>query len=359
VRSQEDPPLSELAAGKTSSAASTDQAPMSQPLDVAVIIVTYRTALLTIEALRSLAGERATTDLQIRVIVVDNSSEDLAVIAQAVKTNEWAWVELLASPRNGGYGYGNNLGIQHAYRNGPPDYVYFLNPDAQVRPGAIGVLVRFLECRPDVGIAGSSFETDDGTDWPIAFRFPSLLSELDSGLEFGLATRILKRWVVARRMPKVPQRVDWIAGASMLMRPAALAATGGFDENYFLYFEETDLCYRARKAGFPTWYVPDSRVMHIGGRSTSVTGPQRCPRRLPAYWFESRRRYFARTFGIRQAIVIDIVSAVAHTLGLVKRWALGRKDSAVPHYIRDLLAHSVLWPRNRDLPAARGFVPPA
>jgi hypothetical protein len=333
---------------------------MSQGLHIAVIIVTYKTALLTVEALRSVANERATSGLRIRAIVVDNSSEDLPVIAQAVATQGWSpWVTLAAAPRNGGYAYGNNLGLQHAYHEGPPDYVYLLNPDAQVRPGAIGTLVRFLESRPEVGIAGSSFETREGADWPIAFRFPSMWSELDTGLQFGLVTRLLKRWVVARPMTKIAQATDWICGASMLIRPAVFAAIGGFDENYFLYFEETDFCYRARKAGFPTWYVPESRVMHIGGQSTAVTSPDAASRRKPAYWFASRRRYFAVTFGIWYAALIDVVAVLANSLGYLKRTALGRRQTAVRYYTRDILRHSVIWPRNRDFPPVRGFVPPA
>ena len=75
------------------------------------------------------------------------------------------------------------------------------------------------------------------------------------------------------------------------------SAIGGLDENYFLYFEETDFCLRARKAGFATWYVPQSRVMHIAGQSTKVTEVSDTPKRLPGYWFESRRRYYAVTFG--------------------------------------------------------------
>jgi N-acetylglucosaminyl-diphospho-decaprenol L-rhamnosyltransferase len=325
---------------------------------IAVVIVTYKTAPLTIEALRSVAAERATPGLRIAAVVVDNSSEDLPLIAEAVARNGWSpWVTLVASPRNGGYAYGNNLGIAHAYRDGAPDYVHLLNPDAQVRPGAIGTLVRFLESRPDVGIVGSSFETHDGRDWPIAFRFPGLLSELESGLEFGLATRLLKPWVVARRMSKTSQPTDWICGASMLIRPAVFAAVGGFDENYFLYFEETDFCYRAKKAGFPTWYVPESRVMHIGGQSTSVTSPDSGSRRKPPYWFASRRRYFAVTFGVWQAATIDVVAVLASSLGFLKRWALRRRRTAVSHYTRDLLRYSVIWPQNRDFPPVRGSVP--
>lgn len=332
---------------------------MNRELHIAVIIVTYRTAQLAIEALRSVATERAFPGMRIDAVVVDNSSEDLGLIQEAVASNGWAsWVTLIASPRNGGYGYGNNLGIARAWRDGPPDYVYLLNPDARVRPGAIATLVRFLESRPDVGIAGSSFETADGQDWPIAFRFPSIWSELDAGLEYGLVTRLLQSWVVARPMSKSPQSTDWICGASMLIRPTVFAAIGGFDENYFLYFEETDFCNRAGKAGFPTWYVPESCVMHIGGQSTAVTSPDAGTRRLPPYWFASRRRYFAVTFGLWQAMLIDVVAVLASSLGFLKRLVLGRRRSAISHYTRDLLRYSVLWPANRTFPAVRSFIPP-
>jgi GT2 family glycosyltransferase len=286
--------------------------------------------------------------------VIDNDSGDLPVIARSVESNQWtSWVTLVAAPKNGGFAYGNNLGVQRANADAAPDYIYLINPDAQVRPGAIGALVRFLEAHHDVGIAGSSFEDLDGTDWPIAFRFPGLFSELDSGLEFGIVSRLLRRWVVARRMSKIAQPVDWICGASMLIRPAVFAAIGGLDENYFLYFEETDFCFRAKQAGFPTWYVPESRVMHIRGQSTTVTDMTKGTRRMPGYWFESRRRYYAVTFGIGHAIAIDVVAALAHSLGLVKRILLGRMHTAVPHFVRDLARHSILWPRNRVLPPVR------
>jgi len=329
-------------------------------LDVAVVIVSYRSAPLTIDCLRSLEEERSTPGLTIRVVVVDNASGDMLALERAVAEHGWrSWVSLVQAPRNGGFAYGNNLGIELAYSLRPPAYVYLLNPDTEVRPGAIGALVRFLEAHPDVGIAGSSFENQDGSEWPIAFRFPTLLSELDSGLQFGLVSRLLRRWVVARHMSHTSQPVDWIAGASMLIRPAVLETSGGLDESYFLYFEETDFCFRARRAGFRTWYVPESRVMHIAGQSTSVTERNLAPKRLPAYWFESRRRYFALAFGVRKAIVIDVVALLAHSFGSIKRIALGRTGTAVPHFIRDLVRHSVLWRRNRKFAPAQCFRPPA
>jgi N-acetylglucosaminyl-diphospho-decaprenol L-rhamnosyltransferase len=323
-------------------------------LDIAVVIVTYKCAEFTIDSIRSLQSERTIAGIKLRAIVVDNASGDLPAIAEAVRINDWStWVTLVAAPKNGGFAYGNNFGIGRAFAAGVPSYIYLLNPDAQVRPNAIQALVRFMEARPDVGIVGSGFENLDGSDWPIAFRFPTLTSELIEGLEFGIVTRMLHRWVVPLQMTKMPQRVDWICGASMLIRPQVFSEIGGLDENYFLYFEETDFCNRAKQAGYPTWYLPESRVMHIGGAATKVTDLTGGPKRMPAYWFASRRRYFAVTFGLAQAIAIDIVAVLAHALGSVKRVALLRKQKGIPHFIRDLITHSIIWPKNRDFPAVR------
>ena len=327
-------------------------------LDIAVIIVSYRCARYTIESLRSLQTELSDSEVSIRAIVVDNASGDAPAIAQAILDNNWsAWVSLIVAPRNGGFGFGNNLGIDRAYAAGSPAYFYLLNPDAQIRPGAIDALVRFMERHPEVGIAGSSFENPDGSDWPIAFRFPTLLSEIDTGLQIGVVTRVLSRWVVARHMSKTPKMVDWVSGASMMLRPQLLSAVGGFDENYFLYFEETDLSRRARVMGFETWYVPQSRVMHIAGQSTQVTNPILGRKRLPSYWYESRRRYFVAAFGLRHAMAIDAVALLAHAIGWLKLIMMGQQHRVTPHFIRDLARHSVLRRRNREFPPIHCFVP--
>lgn len=327
-----------------------DSGEAARVLDIAVVMVTYKSAQLAIRALKSLQAERASPELTVNAIVVDNASGDLPEIAKAVEDFGWSWVTLILAPKNGGFAYGNNLGIERAYASSNPSYVYLLNPDTEVRPGAITSLTRFLESHPGVGIAGSSFETLEGREWPIAFRFPTLVSEFNQGLEFGVVTRLLDRWITVRHMSRSSEQVDWISGASVMIRPEVFAAIGGLDENYFLYFEETDFCRRARAAGFATWYVPDSRVMHIGGETTVADGARK---RLPSYWFESRRRYFVLTFGLVYAIAIDVVAVLAHFLGLLKRSILGRRHTAVPHYIRDLVRYSVLWKRNRHIPPAR------
>lgn len=327
-------------------------------IEIAVVIVTYKSAELAIECLASIHSERETQNLKIRVVLVDNASGDLPQIGRAVERNGWSsWVTLLLAPKNGGFAYGNNFGIRNVYEQGRPNYIHLLNPDTQVRPRAIAALVEFMESHPQVGIAGSSFETEDGKDWPFAFRFPTLLGEIEHGVQLGLVTRCLSPWAVARPMSSMAQPADWISGASMMIRPNVFAAVGCLDENFFLYFEETEFCHRARRAGFPTWYVPESRVMHMIGKSTNVDEKTRVERRLPGYWFDSRRRYYATTHGMGTAVLIDLIATVSSLSGLLKS-KLFRRPST-PHYIRDLLAHSVLLRKNRALAPLKSYFPPA
>jgi GT2 family glycosyltransferase len=290
--------------------------------------------------------------------VVENASGEFADLVSALDAEGWgSWVTLIDAPINGGFAYGNNLGIQRALDEyHTPDYVYLLNPDTEIRAGAIKSLVEFLEDRPSVGIAGSSIENPDGTAWPIAFRFPGLLSELSAGIQLNALSRILHRWEVAQEMENRAASVDWVCGASMMIRTQLINTIGGLDENYFLYYEETDFCRRARLAGFSTWYVPQSRIMHIAGQSTKVTERGVAPRRLPHYWFASRRRYFVVHHGLYKAMLIDAVAILAHAVGRCKRLLQGRRDGT-PFFLRDLLKNSVLFPQNRAVTPLRTFKP--
>gem|GEM_PF-261590 len=315
---------------------------------VLVITVSYKTARLVEDSLRALALERAAApDIDVRAFVVDNASGDGPALKSAIERNAWGgWVTLVTSDYNGGFSYGNNLGFRHAFANGPvPDYFLLLNPDAAVLPGAITELVRFMEQHDEVGIAGSRLQFQDGTPWPYAFRFPSVWSEIDEGLGLGLVTRLLRSRVVARRMGDLPERVDWVPGASMMVRRRVVEDLGGLDEKYFLYFEELDFCLQATRAGWQTWYVPQSRVMHIAGQSTGVTERGRTGP-LPEYWYRSRSRFFAKNHTLPYAVATDVAALAAHGLGRIKRRIQNR--SSVPAFMGDLLRNSVIRQRNRQ-----------
>jgi N-acetylglucosaminyl-diphospho-decaprenol L-rhamnosyltransferase len=311
--------------------------------EVGIVIVSYKSAALTVDCLRSVAAERATSTLQIRCVVIDNASGDGPAVDEAIANNGWQdWARVVTAPRNGGFAYGNNLGLKELERDGRVDFVHLLNPDTLLHAGAIDALIDFLEAHPRAGIAGGVFENGDGSEWAIAFRFPSLLSEMEQGVRLGLVTRVLASSCVPINMGTTAAPVDWVSGASMMVRREVFDRIGGLDETFFLYFEETEFCHRAKSAGFEVWYVPASRVVHIAGQSTKVTERNVGPRRLPPYWFDSRRLFFTLTHGPAYAAAADAMAIVAGWTGLAKSVFLGRLPSHVPHFLRDLFRHSAL-----------------
>ena len=310
---------------------------------VGIVVVSYRSAALTVDCLRSIAAERAGATLRMRCVVVDNASGDAPVVAAAIADNGWGdWARVVVAPRNGGFAYGNNLGLQALERDGRVDFVHLLNPDTVLRAGAIAALVAFLQSHPRAGIAGGVFENGDGSEWAIAFRFPSLLGEIEQGVRLGLVSRVLARACVPMRMGASAAPADWVSGASMMVKREVFERIGGLDETFFLYFEETEFCHRAKRAGWEVWYVPASRVVHIAGQSTKVTERDAGPKRLPPYWFDSRRLYFTLTHGRAYAALADALALAAGWAGLAKSALLGRLHGHVPHFLRDLFRHSAL-----------------
>ncbi len=322
---------------------------------VGVVIVSYKSAALAVDCLRSVALERERLAGGLRCVVIDNASGDAPTIAAAIAAEGWqAWARVVVAPRNGGFAYGNNLGLRELERDGRVDFVHLLNPDTVLHAGAIAALVDFLAAHPRAGIVGGTFENGDGSEWAIAFRFPSLLGEIEQGVRLGLVSKLLAGACVPMPMGAAAAPVDWVSGASMMVRREVFARIGGLDESFFLYFEETEFCHRAKRAGFEVWYVPASRVVHIAGQSTKVTERNVGPRRLPAYWFDSRRLFFTLAYGPGYAATADALALAAGALGLAKAALLGRLREHVPHFLRDLLGHSALAGRGG---AARSGLP--
>ena len=310
---------------------------------VLVVIVNYRAAPLVVACLESLAGERlALPDL--RAVVVDNPGGDDSrdVLARAIAANGWQdWVELRPMPRNGGFAYGVNAGVLPALRGtDPPDAFLLLNPDTWVRPGAVAALVEFLRAHPEVGMAGSRLEDPDGTPQHSRFRFPGIANQFDDALQFGVVSRLLRRWRTSPPIADAPHEIDWLSGACTMVRREVFERVGPFDEGYFLYFEELDFSRRAHALGIRSWYVPSSRVVHLVGQSTGVTVRGRRPERTPAYWFASRRRYYgkhhARLYGIATDVAFVIGRAGWHVLRVLRR----RRDEGAPRFLRDFVRHN-------------------
>jgi N-acetylglucosaminyl-diphospho-decaprenol L-rhamnosyltransferase len=303
-----------------------------------VVTVNYRTAHVVLRGLPRTLQDVAGIDT--RIVVVDNDSGEYAVLRDAVAERGWGRrVDVVAADRNGGFGYGNNVAIRRALAGtDPPEYVLLLNPDAFPSPGAIPTLVAFLDSHPGVGIVGSRLVRADGRRHPSAFRFPSVLGEIERGLRLGFVTRMLDRWAVWTLAPEVTSPVDWVSGASAMFRRRVFETVGLFDEDFFLYFEETDLCRRAKLAGWPTWYCHESVVEHLEGVATGITDLQK---RVPAYWFESRRHYFRKHGGRIELWLANAAFLASFSFWRARRRIQRKPDDDPPSLLGDFVRHNL------------------
>jgi hypothetical protein len=308
-----------------------------------IVILNYKTTALAIDCLRSLAAERL-LELGGRVTLVDNASGDNApeLLRRAIAENGWAaWVDLLANPRNLGFTGGNNCAIEPAL-SGPdaPEYVLLLNSDTVVQPGAISALLDFMHRTPAAGIASSCLLAPTGERQASAFRFPGVLSEFDLALRLGPVSKLLQRWQVVMPMPEQPCRADWVPGASMILRSKMLHEVGLLDEGYFTYFEDLDLCWRAHAKNWQTWYVPQSRVVHLAGAASGISSGNR--KRRPEYWHQARRRFLLLQYGPRRAVAIDLACLLGTALWRIRRWLQRKPDTDPPHLLHDTWINSVM-----------------
>lgn len=304
------------------------------------IILNWRSEKMTLRSIE--AAMIALEGVEGALVVVDNDSGDgsFEALSQEVVRRGWdvgaQSVRVIQSGHNGGFGAGNNVGMRAGMPDGSrPDYYYILNSDAFVEPGAIRGLRDHLDRNPKTGFAGSFIYGEDGEAHRTAFRFPSAASEFEAQVRFGPVSKILRNAIVAQPVPAATCQVDWLAGASMMMRAEVIDKIGLFDETFFLYFEETDLCRRAARAGWPTDYVLESRVMHLGSVSTGM----REWNRIPSFWLDSRLHYFVKNHGARYA-ALATATHVAGGLLWRARLLIQRKDRGdPPRYLTDLVKH--------------------
>jgi N-acetylglucosaminyl-diphospho-decaprenol L-rhamnosyltransferase len=307
-----------------------------------VVILNYRVTDLTIDCLKSVAREVASVP-GMKVAVCENGTGGDAEqrIRDAIESNAWSsWVELTAIYPNLGFTGGNNVIIRKALADTDrPEYVMLLNADTIVHPGALSALVHFMDQQPSVGIAGSHLEWPDGGRQGSPFRFPSVASEFDRGLRLGIVSRLLRRWSISFPIADRACPVDWVSGAAMIIRRQVFDAVGLLDEGLYTYFDDIDFCMNAKRAGWPTWYVPESRITHFGGGSTGVAA--RIQKRRPPYWFQARRRFFLKNYGRPYTALADAAFLAGFALWRLRRAVQRKPDTDPPAMLADSLRNSV------------------
>ena len=239
-------------------------------MDLAIVTVSYNTRELLADCLTSVLAGLRRSGLKGQVCVVDNASADGS--AEMVR-QRFATVRLLALRDNLGFAAGNNAALKEieADHSLGPRHILFLNPDTVILDDALGTLVRQLDSLPDAGAAGARLLNRDGSFQHSAFAFPGLAQIffdffpvhprlLDSRLNGRYPRRLYEQ---ERAFP-----VDHPLGASLMVRAEVLVQVGGFDEQFFMYCEEIDLCRRIKAAGWQIYCVPTARIVHLVAQST-------------------------------------------------------------------------------------------
>lgn len=321
---------------------------------LAIIIVNYRTPDLAIRCVETLARERSGGE-PFDLYLVDGASGDGSAerFAQHFAQSAFRdWVHVLPLAINGGFGWANNQAmLRLLQRAEPPEYIHLLNPDTVPEPGAITALLEVIRANPKIGAVGSQLLEPDGALAGSAFRF------ITSGREFARGVGIARIGRLLGIAPGLielsePGPAQWVTGASVLFRSAALRQTGLFDDGFFLYFEEVELMHRMARAGWEMWHAPASRIMHIAGAATGVaSGGQSGVAPYPAYRYAARRRYLARTGGMGGLVLTNAAWLTGKLLGKLLTPLRRRRDMDIPRELSMTLRYG-FWPARQDFEAS-------
>ncbi|HUQ63953.1 MAG TPA: glycosyltransferase family 2 protein [Acidimicrobiales bacterium] len=280
------------------------------------VVVNYNARDHLLECLRSLRA-----DGMEEIVVVDNASRDGSATAIAAEDPQARFVDTGA---NLGFGTAANRGVAAT----SSDYVMILNPDAIVEPGGTKMLVDALDTEAALAVVGPRVENPDGSLYPSARRFPDLRTAIGHAFLGFLRpeNRFTRDYKMLDHDRSRASEVDWISGTCMLVRRSAFDEVGGFDESYFMYVEDVDLCWRLRRAGWTVGYDPRARVVHTIGASSELA-----PYRMIAAHHRSLYRFATKTeTGSRRALlpVVAMGLAARTVLAWVQRAYRGRPHAA-------------------------------
>ena len=294
-------------------------------MDLSILIVTYNSRRLIDPLLTHLQQELAHLDAE--VVLVDNASYDGT--AQQVRAAH-PWVRVIDSTTNLGFAAGNNLAARHARGR----HLLLLNPDALPAPGALRRGITLMDQHPQAGLGGGELRGTDGSRQPSARMFPTLRDEFFTlaGLAARHPTsrlfgRLDRRWAD----PEQAALVDWIPGAFVFIPAAVWARLGGFDERFFMYYEEVDLCRRLQAAGLQVHYWPTLKATHIGGASARTVAQAQVSKsgsQLERWRMRSALLYYRKQHGPAAAALLHALERGWHRLRQLKARLQGRAGCA-------------------------------
>jgi GT2 family glycosyltransferase len=230
---------------------------------LSIVIINYNVRNLLKKCLESIF--KCEKDIEFEVIVVDNNSNDHS---QEMLKIDFPQVKLIENKKNLGFSRACNQGIKESYGK----YILLLNPDTELTPGGFKKMIDFMDSKPEVGICGPRMMDQKGNLQFSCRSFPSYLTAISSSQ--SILNRILpdnflsKKYLLKEKSHSQIMEVDWVSGSCLLAKREMLEKVGFLDERFYMYVEDVDLCYRAKKSGFSVFYFPQVTVIHHIGKST-------------------------------------------------------------------------------------------
>ncbi len=270
-------------------------------VDISFIIVNWNTRDILINCLNSIY--KTAGDIDYEICVVDNNSTDGS---QEAIRKHFPEVNLIENKTNTGFAHANNQAIKIMQGR----FALLLNSDAILQEGAVRNLLSFMDDFPGAGIAGAQLLNDDGSKQNSIDNFPSLETEVFS--KSILRFFFPNKYPGKSRSYQSPIEVDSVIGACMMVREEAMEEVGIFDEDYFIFLEETDWCFRMHKNGWKVYHVPDARVIHLSGYSK-----RKSPWESQIEYYKSLYMFFRKNRGVVPYIVLRILKPFKILINLI------------------------------------------
>ncbi len=287
----------------------------SRHFAIGVVIVNFRTAAMVEACVESLSP--MLSEAGAGVLIVDNASSDgsferLSKFCAA--HSEGSRLKVVAAAQNDGFSAGNNIGSNSISASN----IVFLNSDAIALPGALNALIAAAHQRPDAGIFTPRIVSSNGEDEVSRFRNHSLLGEFLDGAQTGPITKLFSRAETPIFPDDHVSRPDWVSFAAVMIRREALDSAGPMDEGFFLYFEDCDYCRRITAKEYDIAFAPDAVFQHDPGGSTMLTEKTSKGARLPAYYYQSRSRYFRKYYGPFGPALANVAWIAGRTIAKIR-----------------------------------------
>ena len=282
-------------------------------MKLSIIIVSWNVSRELLNCLRSIMENRPSHSYEI--IVIDNASTDGTI--DAVQ-NEFPEVKLIINKENRGFAAANNIGIEQS----KGEYILFLNPDTVIHPNSLDKLITFMDINESIGVCGPKLLNLDGSPQQSVRRIPSFRAALHRHTAFkflGIFKGQYRRWIMKDLDYNSQSDVDQVMGAAMMTRKSILEQVGPMDEDFFMYYEEVDLCYRIKQAGFRIVFIPEVEITHLGGCSAGqIPAEKRIMAMTSLLKFFKKHRgrfstgFFSCIFKPALAVrdIIDIISGI-------------------------------------------------